>query len=74
MRRVKLIILATAAAFTSTAQPSTDYDRIISMLVADCPEIKQLVAANEAETESKAPKTCLRILRLMPCTPGVITT
>lgn len=59
MRRVKLIILATAAAFTSTAQPSTDYDRIISMLVADCPEIKQLVAANEAETESKAAENML---------------
>lgn len=60
MKSVKLLLLTTVAtAFTTYGQINPDYDKIVSILVAGCPEIKQLVASNKAEIESQKAENTL---------------
>lgn len=61
MKGIRLFLIATAAtaAVASTAQTISDYNNIITALVANCPEIKQLTASNKAENEAKAAENVL---------------
>ena len=55
MKRIKFLLLSLAAAsLTTSAQKEADYNNIVSALVADCPEIKQFVATEKADIESRA--------------------
>ena len=55
MKRIKFLLLSLAAAsLTTSAQKEADYNNIVSALVADCPEIKQFVAIEKADIESRA--------------------
>lgn len=60
MKKFKLLLLSLAAAsLTVSAQKESDYNHIISALVAECPEIKQLVASEKAGIESRAAENVL---------------
>ena len=60
MKGVRLFLLSfTAITFASAAQSQISYNDLISALVADCPEVKQLVASNKAILEAKAAENTL---------------
>lgn len=54
MKSVIFFLLATVATTLTSVARNNDYNNIISALVADCPEVRQLVASNKAELEAKA--------------------
>lgn len=60
MKKIKLLLLSLAAtSLTVSAQKESNYNHIISALVAECPEIKLLVASEKAELESRAAENVL---------------
>lgn len=60
MKKFKFLLLSLAAAsLTVSAQKESDYNHIVSALVAECPEIQQLVASEKAGIESRAAENVL---------------
>lgn len=55
MKKIKILLLSFVAAVTAvSAQTKPDYNQVINILVADCPELRSLIEAEKASLETKA--------------------